>query len=69
MAVLRCKGKKTGLKIKIEIPETEIETKTSELFDAYSNSPVERIRGCCCYTNPGFYKKSSVNKMMRLLNL
>ena len=51
-----------------KITETGIETKTSALFDAYSNSPVERTEGCCCYTNPGFYKESSVNKTMRFLN-
>jgi len=30
-----------------KITETGIETKTSALFDAYSNIPVERTGGCC----------------------
>ena len=51
-----------------KITETEIETKTSAFFDAYSNSFVERTRRCYCYTIPWFYlKKSPSNKTMRFL--
>ena len=48
---------KDETKNKKKITETGIETKTSALFDAYSNSPVERTRECCCYTVSGLYKK------------
>ena len=44
--VLRQKDE-TKNKSEKKIAETKIETKTSVLFDAYSNIPVERTGGCC----------------------